>query len=73
MEIEKYMTVNEATHRWGISRYRLENKLSNDYITQKAIRNKLLKSFTVAEYAKKHWIISMTFMEMFFGEEPVHK
>lgn len=73
MGIEKYMTVYEATSRWAISRYRLESKLSNDYITQKAINHKILKVYKDSEYAKKNWVISNEFMELFFGKEPIEK
>lgn len=73
MGIEKYMTVCEAISRWEISRYRLENKLSNEYITQKAINHKILKVYQDSEYAKKNWVISNEFMELFFGKEPMKK
>ncbi|MEH7217876.1 DNA-binding protein [Bacillus toyonensis] len=79
-EIEKYMTPAEASHKWGIKRATLKNKISPSTLTeeQKAELNKmiedgLIKFFLAPNGTRKEWIISRDAMSVWFGEPRISK
>lgn len=59
-EIEKYMTPAEASHKWGIKRATLKNKISPSTLSeeqkeelQKMIEEGLIKFFSSKWYKKR--------------------
>lgn len=64
-EIEKYMTPAEASHKWGIKRATLKNKISPSTLNEeqkeelhKMIEEGLIKFFLAPNGTRKEWIIS---------------
>ncbi|MEB6549052.1 helix-turn-helix domain-containing protein [Heyndrickxia sporothermodurans] len=73
-EIDKYMTVSEAAHRWGISQDTIKNKLkpSVKYTwakTEKMLEDGLLKYYQKPGAQRKEWIITTEAMELWFGKK----
>lgn len=71
MEINKYMTPNEAAYRWGINQETVKNKLKpslNADEIDEFIRRGLIKSFVRPDGQRKEWIISKDAMGIWFGE-----
>lgn len=73
-EIDKYMTVSEAAHKWGIPQETIKNKLKPSLPsvweqTKKMIDEGLLKFFKKEGAQRKEWIISTGAMEKWFGKK----
>lgn len=73
-EIDKYMTVAEAAHRWGVPQETIKNKLKPSFPTswaqtEKMIEEGLLKFFQKGEGKRREWIISVDAMAKWFGEK----
>lgn len=73
MNINNFMTVPEACHRWNIHEARLKEKLkpssrNNAKIEQFA--NKGLIKYFAKEGKRGLWIISTMLMEEWYGAEP---
>lgn len=71
-EIDKYMTVNEASERYGISADSIKNHLKPSIPslwkkTEKMIDDGLLKYYQKGR--RKEWIISVDAMEKWFGKK----
>ncbi|WP_217588718.1 helix-turn-helix domain-containing protein [Lentibacillus saliphilus] len=74
MNINDYMTPNEASFRWGISHEALKEKLkpSRNKEQIEDLKNKgLIKSFKKPDAVRNEWIISKEVMELWYGEEPI--
>jgi len=71
-EIDNYMTISEAAHRWGKNvetvKSRLKPSLHAEQI-EKMKRKGLIKSFQKPDGQRKEWIITNEAMEMWFGEK----
>lgn len=70
-EIDKYMTVNEASERYQVSVETIKNKLKPSIPnlwkeTEKMIDEGLLKYYQKGQ--RKEWIISTDAMEKWFGK-----
>ncbi|MED2752064.1 DNA-binding protein [Bacillus thuringiensis] len=79
-EIEKYMTPAEASHKWGIKRATLKNKISPSTLNEeqkeelyKMIEEGLIKFFLAPNGTRKEWIISSDAMFVWFGEPRISK
>lgn len=71
MEIDNYMTPNEAAYRWGINQETVKNKLKpslNKEEIEKMQSEGLIKSFVRPDGKRKEWIISVKAMEIWFGK-----
>lgn len=73
MEIDKYMSVAEAAHRWGVPQETVKNKLKPSIVGQEtidsAIKKGIIKFFQKPGGRNKDWIISEAAMKMWFGEK----
>lgn len=68
-EIDKYMTIPEAAHKWCISQETVKNKLKpslNDDQINLMINQGLIKYFQKPNGQRKYWIISEKAMEHWF-------
>ena len=70
MGIDRYLTFREAVDRWQITDYKLNQKLSNKVIIERALDEKMLKRYQRDGEKRIYWIISVKFMEKWFGLEP---
>lgn len=72
MNIDDYMTVSEAAHRWGISKETVKNKLKPSIVKQEVIDEMvdqgLIKYFQNPGSNRREWIISKKAMEKWFGD-----
>lgn len=77
MDIDNYMTVAEAAHRWGLSQETVKNKLKPSVVGQKTIddmiKKGLIKYFQKPGGKRKEWIVSRRAMEIWFGEKTSKK
>lgn len=73
MNINNFMTVQEACHRWNIAEVRLQEKLKpsrrNDGKIEQFIAKGWIKYFA-KEGKRGSWIISTMLMEEWYGVEP---
>jgi hypothetical protein len=75
------MTPAEASHKWGIKRATLKNKISPSTLSeeqkeelQKMIEEGLIKFFLAPKMVQeKEWIISRDAMFVWFGEPRISK
>lgn len=76
MEIDNYMTPNEASYRWGINTETVKNKLKIS-LNKKEIEEMeslgLIKSFIEPGKKNRSWIITRNAMEIWFGEKTEEK
>ncbi len=70
MGIDRYLTFREAVDRWQITDYKLNQKLSNKVIIERALDEKMVKRYQRDGEKRIYWIISVKFMEKWFGLEP---
>lgn len=74
MEIDNYMTINEAAHRWGIQENTLKKRIKpstrNEEEIQEYFKKGLLKYFQKAGAQRGEWIITSELMEKWYGPEP---
>ena len=72
MKINNYMTVKEASYRWGIEYRTLREKLNikRRPSLQNDLDNGLVKYFKAPDAKQGEWIISNTAMEKWYGNEP---
>ncbi|MGN7402716.1 DNA-binding protein [Cytobacillus praedii] len=73
-EIDKYMTVTEAAHRWEVPVDTVQNYLKPSVPTtwaktEKMIENGLLKYFQKPDGKRREWIISEQAMEIWFKKD----
>lgn len=71
MEINNYMTPNEAADRWGVKIETLKERLkpSRNKKIDDMIAGGLVKYYKHPNKARGEWIISKEFMEEFYGKE----
>jgi len=69
MNIQNFLTINEAMYRWNISRYQINKVLENDYIVSKYSKRGHLKGVKLPSLKKPIWILSEEFMLSEFGPE----
>lgn len=72
MEINKYMTPNEAAYRWGINQETVKSKLKpsiNQDEIKEFTKRGLIKSFVRPDGKRREWIISTKAMETWFGKK----
>lgn len=72
MNINNYMTVKEAAHRWGVKPTAIREKLNlkRRPALKYDIENGLVKYFKADGSAYGEWIISKKAMEQWYGSEP---
>lgn len=70
MGIDRYLTFREAVDRWQITDYKLNQKLLNKVIIERALDEKMVKRYQRDGEKRIYWIISVKFMEKWFGLEP---
>ena len=72
MNINNYMTVKEASYRWGIDYRTLREKLNikRRPSLQKDLDNGLVKYFRHPEAKQGEWIIYIDAMRLWYGDEP---
>lgn len=72
-EIDKYMTVAEAAHRWGVPQDTVKNRLKPSVVKQDVINQMieqgLIKFFQKPDGQRKEWIITTQAMELWFGKK----
>ena len=73
-EIDKYMTVSEASERWGIPENTVRAKLKNrekSYVktAKHMIESGMIKYYIKPGGARKEWIISENAMRTWFGDK----
>ncbi|GER73451.1 helix-turn-helix domain-containing protein [Weizmannia acidilactici] len=72
-EIDKYMTVNEAAERWGISKETIKSRLKPSLYPGSQIDDMinagLIKYYQKPGNQRKEWIISVGAMEKWFGRK----
>src|SRR5690625_3972403 len=72
MEIDNYMTPNEAAYRWGLNQETVKSKLKpsiNKEEIEQMEKEGLIKSFVRPDGKRKEWIISVKAMEKWFKKE----
>lgn len=69
MGIDRYMTIAEAIYYWDVSKYKLNKRLQDDEFIMPYVEEKLVKFFDHPENNKRHWIISQTAMEHWYGQK----
>lgn len=69
--INNYMTVSEASHRWDISPNTLRSRLRSDRHDDlnNFIDKGMIKYFKPDGKVRGEWIISSSFMELLYGKE----
>lgn len=73
MEINKYMTPNEASYRWDINLETLKERLKpsrNKNQIEDLKKKGLIKSFKRPDAIRNEWIITVNAMELWYGKEP---
>ena len=70
MDINKYMTISEAAHRWGIPTNTVKNKLKPSVVGEdkinKMVKKGLIKYFIHPNSKRRDWIISDDAMKEWF-------
>ena len=70
MEINKYMTVSEAAHRWGIPTNTVKGRLKPSIVGEEKINEMvdkgLIKYFVHPSSGRRDWIISEDAMREWF-------
>lgn len=71
MNIDNYMTPNEAAHRWGVKIETLKERLkpSRNKHLEDLIDKGLIKYYKHPDRARGEWILSREFMEKYYGKE----
>lgn len=71
MDINDYMTVNEAVYRWGASPESVKQRLkpSRNKSLDQLIDSGLVKYFKHPERTRGEWILTKYFMEKYYGKE----
>ena len=67
-EIDNYMTIAEAAHRWSKSEDAIKMRLRQSNDIDQMVEDGLLKSFLKPGGVRKSWIISVDAMEKWYGE-----
>lgn len=72
MDIQNYMTPNEAAYRWGVNTETVKNKLKmsvNKAEIELMESQGLIKSFIEPSGKNRSWIVTVQAMEIWFGEK----
>ena len=72
MDIQNYMTPNEAAFRWGVNTETVKNKLKmslNKDEIELMQKEGLIKSFIEPGKKNRSWIVTTQAMEKWFGKE----
>lgn len=74
MEIDNYMTINEAAERWNKNEETLKKRIKpstrNEEEIQRYIKQGLIKYYQKAGAKRGEWIITSKLMEKWYGPEP---
>ena len=73
MNINDYMTPNEAADRWGIKIEALKERLkpSRNKNLDELIKDGLIKQYKPIGKQRGEWILSRDFMEKYYGKEVI--